>query len=1529
MVASLAGLGHADPQTYDHQHFDQGVLVDSTSIPIINTCLDPMTFHIDQANVTGGVGISEVGGLGCVIGGDNIHSYFYVPYTITCGNGVSYPGEILFTGQDDNGQDGEVSAEGGCGTYRTESWQTHQFTGYPPVSVDTTTWIMHNAMFSFGGYASPHEIGAINGNWKKFPVDDIKAAWRGMTVTLPPYPGGTSKLSTPVLFVHGLGALYTETWGVESPSCTTKTIQIRPQGAIWDSVAVSANPFGLSNLVQMVARVPFGGSCGDGSSIQWQAQLSLASLTVNFDNLNSYPINPGNVVQNQLAFIQHKLDLAEFIRQHPPVGSIDSYNGMVVKGGIRLWIQASDVNRLLPAPFVGAVPTGANPLVLDGVTLQEYILKFERTVDSLELHADLFDSPAGFGKGLVASTPDAYGSATGPDILARMQRLAKGEGINHNGIYFFNGYQWVSDSGQWLQPKPWWTDGGPVFAGQPGESWVLYNRIAEVLTQHYGPSWATDTSKKIDLVCHSQGGISTREMLAHAAGTDPFGHPMPVGAANAANHLRKVITVNTPHFGSTTVTPLNAIPAAFMSSVGQLLQDSARLDIELAKISIDPTLLGRVAQSVGAGVATTGGLGYWFYNNNSNYFGNSGVLAKTADVVAGSLVTVATIPVDLVAGAGAALIGLTSRLDVNITGNWLKTHQLQFQIDPPIGDPITVSRTNKEIDYAYRRMFSDRVNGSHLAVNSLNILSLKTNYPTLPNGQDLNLQPLYSSIAGMGDVIHTELAEQTRGLCDMDVQTQSAECYGLADILGQPLSSLVEDIGVNMPLMKFLDTYRDGWLAHSDVAVETQSQQALIAGGTWQPLAHPRHFLDPHGYLLRKATTLGRYPDSIIPHGTVPVDFADTLHSYRLTTPKKGYLTSDLSQPGWALGAHFDLRGAAWMGHDIYCALDFGCQELLAGTGIVLPLPATPQITSLPATGPLKAKMVPVTGDFQFTAVSLDTGKTGFVALLPGSATLALVGVWTPVAGLVVSTPSSQTTLVPPGWTTRPQIVRVADSLKIIAKTWNGQTLQKAIWLPAGNPNLQIGLVQPEVGADSNAVLVGKATLPDSLLHPKPLVAIQVWHQEVRGTQTNVSKPRIVVANTGRNPVVGIKLVYVFRADPGRQPVLDAPAGFPGHIEHISGDLWRLVIADPQLVLAPGAIWPSRALSEISLRYSDWSGWPLVKDPSEDRNWGEAKLNAKIAGYDGLGHLIWGKDLSDGGLGLYLQNPSLEVQTQEQAMGAANQSKPLITLQNRGNTPFDHLKATWYFQFPVGKIPLLNDWYTPEADLTLRPLGGGYWAVDALFGTHILYPGQVVSAGQWGVNLADWSSWDHSKDPSHQGVDGSVQINTRVVVTDATGKVLWGDKPALDRGIVSPPDSLHVDTTRQSLAVKIEFKNESPSETNIVKPRVRVTNLTGAVLNHFTLHFPIHAEPSLNPTAELYWAPGCSVSQQDSGSGNWNVLLTCTNLNLAPGAVWPTPDGAALGFHYPDWSFWNSTDDQAFVGLGSNFTRATGIGITP
>lgn len=136
-----------------------------------------------------------------------------------------------------------------------------------------------------------------------------------------------------------------------------------------------------------------------------------------------------------------------------------------------------------------------------------------------------------------------YEQGSLPDVIARDQKLnVSKQGINSNGLYFFTA-PYRKSGKNYVQVLPHWKDDD----AKQSISFALYKYLEKVLSAHYGNSWKTDASRQVDLVAHSQGGLVIREMLR---GLRANSRRYPSGMANPANHIRRVVTVNTPHFGS-------------------------------------------------------------------------------------------------------------------------------------------------------------------------------------------------------------------------------------------------------------------------------------------------------------------------------------------------------------------------------------------------------------------------------------------------------------------------------------------------------------------------------------------------------------------------------------------------------------------------------------------------------------------------------------------------------------------------------------------------------------------------------------------------------------------------------------------------------------------------------------------------------------------------------------------------------------------------------------------------------------------
>ncbi|MEN9353641.1 MAG: hypothetical protein RL318_966, partial [Fibrobacterota bacterium] len=830
-----------------------------------------------------------------------------------------------------------------------------------------------------------------------------------------------------------------------------------------------------------------------------------------------------------------------------------------------------------------------------------------------------------------------------------------------------------------------------------------------------------------------------------------------------------------------------------------------------------------------------------------------------------------------------------------------------------------LTRIDKPIDIMHSRMFNGRRKGAHIGLATDRINKLAEKYPKLPDGRELELQTMHSTVSGLGDLVRTILSENLGDICDFSSDLQNASCYAFSKSFeyGWIADLLVDDVEIGLPLMGFLDKWQKGFLARTDIAVDDQSQKAVRKDGVWLPELHPEKFKDPRTYELRKFFTRGRFPDSLAPHGEMGVSFSKEF-----------------------LGKRFEAKpsviGAPRLGHDIYCALAPDCSELLELGGGVARMPAgvRSQYTLMGSDGQFHTSFmdtVTVTGNFKLGVMPSETDIVGYVVKTQASRVVATVQA-DPETGLRVSSRSGVTQVVPTGYSVRPRIERRGNRISVNVTTWAGQEIEHAFLIENISDTLVVGTLVPEA-TTPRPLLVGKFNVDTALRNPADETKVRLWFREARGKDVKYSKPRIVVENSGTKSVKGLEFFYTFRADPLNAPVLEAPAGAPWSLVSRGGDLWDLRYFDSSVVIPPGGVWPSAAMSSVALRMSNNAQWSVYKDPSNDRNFGAVLPNQKILVRDGSGEVLWGTHM-DG------DDPSrpgvrkVSAWTREAATATENNvSKPELEVRNDGNVPLRNLTAIWYVRLPVGKSGKLETWHLPDTKARLDSLGGGLWAIEWSLPRWI-QPGEKIVGGSIGVHLPQWEAWDRKLSPSRIGADGQWVANPWVVVKDEDGKVIWGNFPpltalALPQDTTSGYDSLPSDTMTPPAQIKlgVEMRDEAPWEVNAVKPRVRVTNLGKDTVHEFTISFPFQTERNLAAMSFL-WFPGdhCGLSLKSDSA----AVLKCQNLSIVPGAVWPDASGAVFGLYHTDWSTWDKSNDPAFSTLGATFAPApSAVVVTP
>lgn len=106
---------------------------------------------------------------------------------------------------------------------------------------------------------------------------------------------------------------------------------------------------------------------------------------------------------------------------------------------------------------------------------------------------------------------------------------------------------------------------------------------------------------------------------------------------------------------------------------------------------------------------------------------------------------------------------------------------------------------------------------------------------------------------------------------------------------------------------------------------------------------------------------------------------------------------------------------------------------------------------------------------------------------------------------------------------------------------------------------------------------------------------------------------------------------------------------------------------------------------------------------------------------------------------------SLRVFAKDEGLNNYEISKPRFYIQNFGKEPLSNFYCYYYFSTESNKIPQVEDYYTPDASISLENMGSGNYRVKFLFLGITINPGQTLpnTDGEViGLHYTDWSAWD-------------------------------------------------------------------------------------------------------------------------------------------------------------------------------------------
>jgi len=908
-----------------------------------------------------------------------------------------------------------------------------------------------------------------------------------------------------------------------------------------------------------------------------------------------------------------------------------------------------------------------------------------------------------------------YGSL--PDMLARSNNLytenkdstidGKKYSINSNGIYFFQSPR--NDKGEDVNPH--WINKDVVNS----QSYALYKKIEDVMNDFYkeklGIDWWESDKYQIDLVGHSQGGLVIREMLRGLRDTPDTKQ----GNENAANHINRVITVNTPHFGSALATDasnLSSIEETF-SGVAAIIRDIENpIEHTLVKANVNVD----------------------FWEKFGGVYENLGILGEA----------LLEIPVVNILGF-AFISGIAAATDVTLTikGPYLGTYVPEAFIDVP--GPWNQTKTFPSIETVAGfkdRLAKPRKSGYYLDKNDDFMIRLNADgFPKRPDGKKITMLPMYSDSTDKILPMLFEMAGETANkLCSQG--DSDPNCFAIGVVLknyvknytGYSISKPEFDKGLWDALLNI----QNGWLVHGDAVVEASSQK--FVNNSNKP--DNEYFLEPRKYAIHNALA----PWEPVLHGPFGNFKGAPQQGFDLLCALSPACDKAFATAQGNSNSVFYLSEMIYKGEfnertlDVVGNFDLTPTFISEGT----------QAFSISANGESIATAIYEPGKGSSIILKYDGIEQTYLLLGPEIATqpsMARKGDSIYVIFTNYSGKPFQEVYFLPG----------LSNILTATVVANGSAMSPVI---IGNATV------------ANSETQKPPTPP--LGHRLAPVTLAILHREARGEhESNTCRPRFLVYNTTNDTLEFSKVAYYFTADQARIPkvVVDYPY-VSVSVENLGGDQWRFVFDVGNQKIAPKTFYPSADGWQIRIHYSDWYEYKHLDDWSADYSLGIVKANRKIVIYDKNGKIIWGNEApgfesEDNGI---IPAPKGTIAWKDDAPWETNTFKPRVTVKNTGSVALSDYHAQLWFRIPQGGKSLspLDVWYAPESSPSVKSVknaGGRVWILDMHFGEHILYSGDSVSEGNIGLHLTDWSKFDKT-------VCG-------IVLKDKDGNTLFGKEPSV------------------------------------------------------------------------------------------------------------------------------------------------------
>lgn len=145
---------------------------------------------------------------------------------------------------------------------------------------------------------------------------------------------------------------------------------------------------------------------------------------------------------------------------------------------------------------------------------------------------------------------------------------------------------------------------------------------------------------------------------------------------------------------------------------------------------------------------------------------------------------------------------------------------------------------------------------------------------------------------------------------------------------------------------------------------------------------------------------------------------------------------------------------------------------------------------------------------------------------------------------------------------------------------------------------------------------------------------------------------------------------------------------------------------------------------------------------------------------------------------------SVKILSRNEALSESNISKVRIYIQNTGTETIDSFSYRYYFTTENGLPPCVQDYYTPNEQITLVPYGSGYYIQYTVTNANLI-PGGLLphsSGNIVGLHYNDWSNWDKTNDFSENMSSNFVENQN--IPFYYNGTKIYGNEPGTTSGSV-------------------------------------------------------------------------------------------------------------------------------------------------